>query len=198
MEYRVETTAEAELTEQKSRFIARLVPCASIPDFKRTLEATRREFPDANHVAYAYRIREGAQLSSRFSDDGEVAGTAGRPILAHIEGRALINTALLVIRYFGGIKLGSGGLARAYGAAAKAVLSIADIRESRPTEEWSIVLSYTVKAQFEYVARQHEIEILSSEFAEHVTVRARVFVDRRDAARLAISQLVRSIDVTNQ
>jgi uncharacterized YigZ family protein len=184
-EYFVDTITQTEFLEQKSRFISRLVPCASVADFKTLRDATRHEFSDATHVAYAYRIHESNGLVVRFSDDGEVPGTAGRPILNHLEGRHLINVALLVIRYFGGIKLGVGGLGRAYGAAAKSVLTASTIKEVRPFEEWTCVVPYAHKSQFEYVAKHHEVEILSCEFAAEVTYRVRVFETQKLALTAA-------------
>jgi uncharacterized YigZ family protein len=178
----VESPSTAEVVEQKSRFLAFLYPCPSVDAFKSLQEALRRQHPQANHHAFAYRVREaGGALTARFSDDGEVAGTAGRPILAHLEGRDLVDVALFVVRYFGGIKLGSGGLARAYGASVKAVLAASAIKRLRAFEEWTCVASYASKGQFEHWARQHEVEILSCEFSEVVTFRARVFFERREA-----------------
>ena len=189
MEYFVDAVTQAEFVEQKSRFIARLVPCTSVVDFKKIQEAIRREYPDANHVAYAYRIKESKAMAVRFSDDGEVAGTAGRPILAHLDGRDLVNAALFVVRYFGGIKLGSGGLARAYGAAVKAVLAVSSIKQVRPFEEWACAVAYANKSQFEYVAKQHEVELLSCDFAGDVTYRVRVFDEKKAAVEAALRTL---------
>ncbi|MGC8876200.1 IMPACT family protein [Thermus sp.] len=105
-----------EETIQKSRFIAKAAPVASEEEALEFLKAHRE--PEATHNPYAYKIGP----LYRFSDDGEPAGTAGRPILHAIEAQGLDRVAVLVVRYFGGVKLGAGGLARAYGGVAAEAL----------------------------------------------------------------------------
>ncbi|KOX90913.1 IMPACT family member YigZ [Thermus aquaticus] len=101
---------------QKSRFIAKAVPVASEEEALAFLEAHRE--PEATHNCYAYKVGP----LYRFFDDGEPAGTAGKPILHAIEAQGLDRVAVLVVRYFGGVKLGAGGLVRAYGGVAAEAL----------------------------------------------------------------------------
>ena len=98
-----------------SRFIVDIVPAASETEARQALSAVAREFADASHHCWAWRIA--APTIERASDDGEPSGSAGRPILAQLAGRELVDTAAIVTRYFGGTKLGVGGLVRAYGGA---------------------------------------------------------------------------------
>ena len=91
------------------------------------LKQLHDEHPNASHIAYAYRIKTDHGLIYRFHDAGEPTGTAGKPIFQHIEGKELINLLIAVIRYFGGVKLGAGGLTRAYGNTAKQVIEAAEI-----------------------------------------------------------------------
>ncbi len=116
-----------EIRVQGSRFIADVLPVADAHDANRALDAIRREFHDATHHCFAYRI---GPAESRSADDGEPSGTAGRPILTAIEGEGLLGTMVVVTRYFGGVKLGTGNLARAYAEAARAALAGA-ARETR-------------------------------------------------------------------
>ena len=110
-----------------SRFIGLAAPASSpavVTDF---LRATMAEYPDARHWCHGARLyAPGRDVDARSSDDGEPSGTAGRPIVAAIQGADLVDTAVVVVRYFGGTKLGTGGLIRAYGAAAQAVLREAE------------------------------------------------------------------------
>ncbi|MDJ0761475.1 MAG: YigZ family protein [Myxococcota bacterium] len=112
---------------KKSRFIAKAVPIASNEVAKDRVAAL--EDPAATHNCYAFRVGD----CYRFSDDGEPGGTAGRPILSAIDGQALDNVLVMVTRFFGGIKLGSGGLVRAYGGTAAKCLHEAPKRVEEPT-----------------------------------------------------------------
>jgi uncharacterized YigZ family protein len=125
----------AEQTINKSRFIAMAVSSGSEREVGAALRAFAAKYPTAHHLAYAFRIKPEADQSSgkspgivqRFSDAGEPTGTAGMPVLKLIEGRDLINVCVAVIRYYGGINLGTGGLARAYGGTAKLAVEAAKI-----------------------------------------------------------------------
>lgn len=117
--------SRAELVERGSKFLAVAHPAASLDDALEVRAAERRRHHDATHHVYAARLGSGA---SRFDDDGEPSGTGGRPVLAELEARELIDTVVVVTRWFGGTKLGTGGLARAYGGAAAAALDVARTR----------------------------------------------------------------------
>jgi uncharacterized YigZ family protein len=104
--------------EKGSRFIGIALPVQSIDEVRLQLDKLRKEYHDARHHCYAYRIGE-EPYESRFQDDGEPSGTAGKPIFGQIQSFDLTNVLIVVIRYFGGIKLGTGGLIQAYRAAAK-------------------------------------------------------------------------------
>ena len=132
--------AEPEKTKG-SRHIATLVPIGSAEEVEDLLDELRGEFPIANHHAYAWRLgRRGER--SYYSDDGEPSGSAGKPILNAIDGRSLADVVVVVTRYFGGVKLGTGGLVRAYGRAAAEVLDSAEIITRRTTRRLSLRFSY--------------------------------------------------------
>ena len=121
--------SEIEFIEKKSRFLGYIIPAPTVEEFKEFYETLKKEHQRANHVAYAYKIKTETDLKIKFYDDGEVSGTAGKPILNHIEGNDLINAAVFVVRYFGGIRLGAGGLGRAYSAAARRAIEAAIVEE---------------------------------------------------------------------
>ena len=108
---------EAEYEDKHSRFIGHVAPVGSEAEARALIESIRRRYPDATHHVYAYRLREGAVL--RWSDDGEPGGTSGQPTLAVLQGAELWDVCCVTVRYFGGVLLGSGGLVRAYSAAAR-------------------------------------------------------------------------------
>lgn len=128
----IEKAGTAEQTLTKSRFIAWAAACQSEQEVGAFLRAIAAQHQNAHHLAYAFRVKTIDGLGNhvivpRFSDAGEPSGTAGKPILQMLEGQKLINVAVGVIRYYGGVNLGTGGLARAYGGTAKMALDAAKI-----------------------------------------------------------------------
>jgi uncharacterized YigZ family protein len=121
--------SSAERKVQRSRFVGLAVPVGTAQEAQDQLAETARQYHDARHVCYGYRLGVGSDLASRKSDDGEPSGTAGEPILTAITQLELTDVLVMVVRYFGGIKLGTGGLARAYGQTAADALSGAVIRK---------------------------------------------------------------------
>jgi uncharacterized YigZ family protein len=118
---------ERETEVKKSRFIARVLPVSSRDEVKAHVEQAWQDHPDARHVCWAYQIgRPGSAAEAAMNDDGEPSGTAGKPILSVIQYKDMGDILVIVIRYFGGIKLGAGGLVRAYAGAAESVLSAVD------------------------------------------------------------------------
>jgi len=169
--YTVETTTEVEYEIKKSRFIGVIMPCQSEDDALRKLGQLARQHPQANHLAFAWRIRQPEGfLTERFHDAGEPSGTAGRPILAPLEGQSLINTVIGVIRYFGGVKLGTGGLTRAYGAAAKQAIAEADIVKWVEMAEMTLEIDYSQLQLLEYQLKQLRGEIIDQSFTDKVVV----------------------------
>lgn len=137
----------AEQTINKSRFIAAASHCESEREVGAFLRALAAQYQNAHHLAYAFRIKTLDGLGNhmivpRFSDAGEPSGTAGKPVLQMLEGQKLINVAVGVIRYYGGINLGMGGLARAYGGTAKMALDAAIIAPFLEMQQISITISY--------------------------------------------------------
>lgn len=128
-----ERDAEAETEVRRSRFIARAAPAASRDEALAFVEQARRDHPEARHHCWAYLTgAPGRATSAAMNDDGEPSGTAGRPILGVIEHKGIGDLVVVVIRYFGGVKLGAGGLVRAYAGAAEAVLSQLPVGRREP------------------------------------------------------------------
>ncbi|MGZ8191142.1 MAG: IMPACT family protein [Methylococcaceae bacterium] len=157
-----------EDTIKKSRFIAVIVPCANEQDVLFNLKQLHEEHPNASHIVYAYRIKTEHGLVYRFHDAGEPTGTAGKPIFQHLEGKQLVNLLIAVIRYFGGIKLGAGGLTRAYSNIAKQVIDAAGIC---PYIEWvkvQLTLDYKQMQPLEYLLKKLDGQIIEQDFAGQV------------------------------
>ena len=116
---------ECQLEEKGSRFISQLVPLAQENDVRILQQQARDAHPKASHVVYGWRlITDKGQISEGFSDDGEPSGTSGMPVLRQLQHENAVNSLILVVRYFGGTKLGTGGLQRAYSQAARDALAL--------------------------------------------------------------------------
>ncbi len=118
----IESGGEAEIKVKGSRFIGLALPTGNVAEAQDFIRTSEKKFHDATHHCYAYRIIAHGQLIERANDAGEPGGTAGPPILSVLSGQNLFNLCVIVVRYFGGTKLGKGGLARAYGEATRTVL----------------------------------------------------------------------------
>ncbi|AXV17152.1 hypothetical protein CYG48_16510 [Neorhizobium sp. SOG26] len=138
-----------EQVVKKSRFLATALPVASEEEAKAAIAA--QSHADANHNCWAWRIGQ----AYRFSDDGEPSGTAGKPILAAIDGHAVDKVVVIVTRWFGGILLGSGGLVRAYGGTAGQCLKSAQLAEVRPSVEGAVHLEFSDLARVKARLQSH-------------------------------------------
>lgn len=157
------TRVRQELKVRGSRFIGTAIPVSGRDDIDRELAEIRKEFWDATHNCYAWRLAPDG-LQYRFSDDGEPTGSAGKPILFVMQQRELLNTLVVVTRYFGGVKLGVGGLVRAYGDAAAQALNATDIITTYPSSNYRVFTPYedmkVVRPLVERYALKFEEEFL--------------------------------------
>lgn len=160
---------QAQLNEKGSRFIAFAYPCKDMASFKNLLATKKREYSDATHICYAYIVRDEQGLHIKCHDDGEPSATAGKPILNHIEGRNLTNIVLFVVRYFGGVKLGAGGLVRAYGASARACLDQAKLQVFLVKSQLSIEIDYHLQSALDQLLKEYSVSILAANYAERVS-----------------------------
>lgn len=159
--------AEAEITEKKSRFIATVRPVNSEEEAKSFIEEMKKKYWNATHNVFAYQIGERNELQ-RFSDDGEPQGTAGMPVLNVLKGEDIKNTAIVVTRYFGGTLLGTGGLVRAYGKAAKEGILSAGIAELVLYIEYAVVAEYTESGKVQYEILQGGHVLFDTQYSDKV------------------------------
>jgi len=158
----------AEQTITKSRFIAMAIPTESEREIGATLRAFASQHPSAHHLAYAFRLKTEHGIVQRFSDAGEPSGTAGMPVLKLIEGRDLINVCVAVIRYYGGINLGTGGLARAYGGTAKLALDAAKMSDYVEMNTVKLTIHYNQMDMLTRALSKCNGSIVEKSFNEHV------------------------------
>lgn len=187
--YCVRSRQTLTATVKHSRFIGVVIPCTSEREARRHLQQLHDEHPNANHIAFAYRIQTPAGLAYRFHDAGEPAGTAGRPIFQHLEGKNLVNLLVAVIRYFGGVKLGAGGLTRAYGNTAKKTLEAAHTAPYLALEQVVLELAYPQMPKLEYWLRKLQGQIVEQSFSERITVLIELPADHKNQLLQELSQL---------
>lgn len=181
--------SRAEIRVSNSRFIATLAPVFSVEEARAFIARIREEFADATHNMPAYIVGHGAAVIAHCNDDGEPAGTAGRPALAVLQGSGLGDAALVITRYFGGTKLGTGGLVRAYSDAARAVLEQAPLAEKVATQTLLMAVPYALFEQVRLLIGAHHGQILDEAFAADVTVTARFVAERVPAFQAGLQEL---------
>jgi uncharacterized YigZ family protein len=162
----VSAEATGELEEKKSRFIASLVPVTDEEQAIAHINRIKSENRKARHNVYAYILREGN--TSRYSDDGEPQGTGGVPVLETLKGAGLTDVCVVVTRYFGGILLGTGGLARAYSGACKAAVEAADIMEICRCSRFDFSCDYNLYGRLGNLLGESEAKTLREDFADSV------------------------------
>jgi len=151
---------------KKSKFIAYICPH---DEFKLMMSRLKDEHPKARHFVYAYRyLNEFDQVVENSSDDGEPKGTSGRPSLNVLNGAGIVNTGVIIIRYFGGIKLGTGGLVKAYSDAVNLVCSDAQFFEYEKLLRKDITVEYTNLSKIEYELNKANIKIVNKIFTSNI------------------------------
>lgn len=159
-----------ELKVKGSRFIADLFPVENKLEIEEALTRLRKEFYDASHHCYAYRLGAGAELI-RAADDGEPSGTAGKPILLMLTTAQLTNVLLVVTRYFGGTLLGTGGLARAYAESAQIAIALAERKTVLAMSNFECDLAYDDLSTLQRLLPKFEALITESVYDERVKLR---------------------------
>ncbi len=157
----------AEIIEKKSRFISYAKPVKTDEEAREFIEQIKKQNWDATHNVFAYQVGEKNEIQ-RVSDDGEPQGTAGMPVLTVLTGEEIKNTVIVVTRYFGGTLLGTGGLVRAYGKAAKEAVLAAGIAEIESFERYSVKCSYSLSGKVQYEILQGNYIIEDTVFMEDV------------------------------
>ncbi len=184
--------ASAELREKGSRFLALLIPVAHREEALRELAAVRAHFPDATHHCWAWRLGQvgaPASLDERSNDDGEPAGTAGAPMLRVLRGAEVSDVLGVVVRWFGGTKLGKGGLARAYAGALREALAMLPTSERHPLDHLRLAVPYERVGAVKRLVHPPEVELLGERYGEAVTFELAVRQSHRAGLDAALADL---------
>jgi uncharacterized YigZ family protein len=168
---------EAEVRDRGSRFLAIVSPVADGEAAKNLLEGLRQEYSDATHHCWAWRL--GPRGEERSSDDGEPSGTAGVPILRVLRGAPLTDVLAVVIRWYGGTKLGKGGLARAYAGAVREALAEVPTERRLVRSTVRLTVPYTALGAIQRLIHPPELELLQEEYGAEVVVTLAADAERR-------------------
>ncbi|MGB5867362.1 MAG: YigZ family protein [Arcobacteraceae bacterium] len=154
---------------KKSKFITHICPYTM---FDEVMNRLKNEHPKARHFVYAYRyLNEFEQIVENSSDDGEPKGTSGKPSLSVLAGAEFINTAVIVVRYFGGIRLGTGGLVKAYSDAVNLVIKESEVHTFVKLEYKQLLITYSQLSQIEYILVKYNINIKDKIFTDTICLK---------------------------
>lgn len=182
-------TTRVETVVVNSRFIATIGRADTVAEARQFIQAVRDEMPGATHHVYAFKVGYGGSVTEGVSDDGEPSGTAGPPVLAVLRGADLGDAVIVVTRYFGGTKLGTGGLVRAYGGAAKEVIAALPIELKVEKQPVGVTVPYGAYERLKLLLAEHQALITDEEFAAEVTVYATLPLDQIAPLEAAITHL---------
>lgn len=164
----VESTTE----EKNSEFLTFLHPVTSREEAMAHVDVYRKQYPDAAHVCWAYVIGNTRQPQTQaFSDDGEPSGTAGKPMLHVLTERDVGNSLAVVVRYFGGVKLGAGGLVRAYSGAVSQAVNGAELVMVTPRVEVEVLVDFALEARVRHLVSQFQGQLLAADYTAQVSLR---------------------------
>lgn len=186
--FTIKAPSEGIYKEKMSKFLAFAFPVVSAAEAKAHIADFQKRYYDARHVCWAYMI--GAERTEfQSNDNGEPSGTAGKPILGQINSFGLTNIVIIVVRYFGGIKLGTSGLIVAYREAAKEALQAAEIIECHETEDVSFTFPYLAMNDVMRLCKGGDVEIVEQLFDNSCEMTLRVRRDHADALKAKLSDL---------
>lgn len=175
---------ESELVVDRSRFLGEARPVSTEEEAEAYVEEVRSEHYDARHVCYGLRVGRGGQRIDRSNDDGEPPRTGGFPIWQVLDGEDVTNALCLVVRYYGGVKLGTGGLTRAYRSAAREAVDEAGIVERFPEQTLAVTIPYDRHGEVEHFLETHDhARTVDTDYGGEVTLEIAVWTEKVEAFR---------------
>jgi len=191
----IEQSANAEFKERGSRFIGYASPVVSADEFKKHLQQLKKEHPKAVHHCFAYRIGIDGN-SFRSSDDGEPSGTAGKPILGQIDSKGVTDTAIIIVRYFGGTLLGVPGLINAYKTTAALVLQVVPTVQKPVLKQYRLHFDYTRMNEVMMILKQYQCVIYRQESQLFCDMEVGIPLSRLEEVKYKIGGLL-NVEILN-
>ena len=177
--YTIEKNVETEIVVKKSKFIANIFYISTNKEAEEKIKEIKKKYFDARHNCFSYRVVENDNIIEKSSDDGEPSGTAGGPMLNILQKNNLANILIVVTRYFGGILLGTGGLVRAYSDALLEALEKTQKVKIVSGLELEVTLSYNNFENFKYYCKNHEINIISTNYNENIVCKIDMELEKK-------------------
>lgn len=184
----ISAVSEGIYTEKRSKFIAFAIPVRSHEEIKQYLEQFQKQYYDARHLCYAYMLGN-ERKDFRANDNGEPSGTAGKPILGQINSNELTDILIIVVRYFGGIKLGTSGLIVAYRAAAAEAVANAEIIEKTVDEDIAVAFEYPFMNDIMRIVKEEAPEILNQSYDMDCTINLRIRRSKMELLRTRLEKV---------
>lgn len=184
----IKQVSEGSYSEKRSRFISYAIPVRTVEEVKEQLDKYRKQYYDARHVCWAYMLGPERE-EFRANDDGEPSSTAGKPILGQINSNRLTDILILVVRYFGGIELGTGGLIVAYRTAAAEAIAAAEIEERTVDEEITVCFEYPYLNSIMRIVKEDGPEIVSQTFEMDCEMTLRIRKGNADRLRSRLEKV---------
>jgi uncharacterized YigZ family protein len=173
-----------ELIIKKSRFIAYVEPCNNKQHAKEIIERLEKQYPDARHICYSFIT----QFDTSMNDDGEPSGTAGKPIYNVLQHKGLMGVIAVVVRYFGGIKLGAGGLTRAYGNAVSQALDLTEIITPINKTSFTLAMPFELENKVRHLNMHFEADISEIHYSSQIDMRVEVIDENKSDWQAALQE----------
>ena len=188
-EVTLSSKSEGRYNEKGSTFSALAIPVSDVAEVKTNLHQLKEQYPDANHICYGYRIKEGDRVDEFSTDAGEPKGSSGIPILNVLKRNQLVNVVIFVTRYFGGSKLGIPGLINAYGTAAENAINAGKLKTWVLYQQISICYNYDLQKKVDSLLQQFTVNIIKIEFGESIKTDMEVEVEKTDALAQELNEI---------
>ena len=182
---------ETELTDRNSHFITNGAPAFSVDEAKAFIKSIEKKYPDATHHVPVYIIGHGRSTIEHCSDDGEPSGTAGRPALSVLKGSGMGDIVVVITRYYGGTKLGTGGLVRAYGDSVRRLINTIPRAKKVATTSLLYVIPYHLYEQTHIIIQNHRAELLEKAFGADITLSVQVADEQLKSFQAQLVELTR-------
>ena len=188
-EFTLASISDGKYHEKGSTFSAIAIPISSVVEIKKELSQLKEQYPDASHICYGYRIKDNNQIDEFSTDAGEPNGSAGQPIHNVLKRNQLVDTAIFVIRYFGGIKLGIPGLNHAYETAAEDAIENGSIQKWVQLERISFTYNYDIQNKVEAVLQKFTVNTINTDFDESIVISLEVETEKIQDLSLQLHEI---------
>ena len=188
-EVTLSSKSEGKYNEKGSIFSALAIPVSDVTEVKTNLHQLKEQFPDASHICYGYRIKEGGRLDEFSTDAGEPKGSSGLPILNVLKRNQIVDAVIFVVRYFGGNKLGIPGLINAYGTVAERTIENAKLKKWIQLERISFIYNYDLQNRVDSVLQKFKVKIINTNFGASIQVNLEIEVKKTEALDQELSEI---------